>query len=350
VVNTAHGVRSTLEIKLPDADSTVERWTVTVENLTDNARDIKVVPYLEWVLDRPESDRGHTQYGRLFPEMEYAQGGNTLLAWQKKTKTMGFLASDIATEGFHTSRMDFIGRARSLWSSRLLETLAFLDAKDTKPYPTFDPIGSLLLGVRVDAKGSRTVNFLVGYAKDRDSAMGLIQKHLSPKGGTTVADKNETVAKTGPLVGHGEIPPGTPLPYSVYKDGGNTLGGPYAVHPAARTITRSPTTVGHYVMVTNRGLHTTSNGNSQQNPITHGLAGHGDARSAQRSHLPLRYPRAKSGIRPRTIPLNDLDGRYTNVFSALREQPNSKCPRGSGVHRIHCVSCRPSEPTGVYHA
>ena len=44
---------------------------ITFENLSDRARPIKVVPYLEWVLNHPEADRGHTQYNRLFAELEY---------------------------------------------------------------------------------------------------------------------------------------------------------------------------------------------------------------------------------------------------------------------------------------
>ena len=37
------------------------------------ARAIKVVPYLEWVLNSPDADRNHTQYNRLFAEIEYVQ-------------------------------------------------------------------------------------------------------------------------------------------------------------------------------------------------------------------------------------------------------------------------------------
>ena len=72
--NASHGLRTTIEITLPGADDPVELWTITVENLSDTARSIKVVPYLEWVLNRPEADRGHTQYNRLFAEMEYVGG------------------------------------------------------------------------------------------------------------------------------------------------------------------------------------------------------------------------------------------------------------------------------------
>ena len=126
-----------------------ELWTITVENLTDSARSLKVVPYLEWVLNRPEADRGHTQYNRLFAEIEYASGLHAVLAWDKHAKAMGVLASDHAPEGFLSSRIDFIGRARSLWTSRVLETLAFSIPLDTPAHPTLDPIGSLLIGLTI---------------------------------------------------------------------------------------------------------------------------------------------------------------------------------------------------------
>ena len=99
------------------ADDPAELWTITVENPSRPARRIKVVPYLEWVLNRPEADRGHTQYNRLFAEMEYVGGLHAVLAWDKHSKAMGFLASDVTPEGFLTSRIDFIGRARSLWDA-----------------------------------------------------------------------------------------------------------------------------------------------------------------------------------------------------------------------------------------
>jgi len=65
VVNEANGIKTTVEVRLPDPNSSVELWTVTVKNLTDTARQLKVVPYLEWVLGKNLDDRFHTQYARL---------------------------------------------------------------------------------------------------------------------------------------------------------------------------------------------------------------------------------------------------------------------------------------------
>ncbi|MBK8652262.1 MAG: hypothetical protein IPN23_11235 [Elusimicrobia bacterium] len=115
------------------------------------------------------------------PEMEYAASANTLLANQRKTKTWGFIASEAGPEGIHTSRMDFIGRGRSLWSPRLLETLDFLEPRDTAPYPTFDPIGAILVGATLPPRSSQTFKFLVGFARNRDAALDTVKRFLSPQ-------------------------------------------------------------------------------------------------------------------------------------------------------------------------
>jgi cyclic beta-1,2-glucan synthetase len=264
VDGVAQGIRSTLEITLPDPNATAEIWTVTLENRGDSPRQIKAVPYVEWVLDRPESDRGHSQYVRLFPEMEYVSSIHGLVAWQRKTNTVGFLATDMAPEGFHSSRIDFIGRARSLWTPRLLETLDFLGARDTSGYPTFDPIGALCTGVTLGGHEKRTLRYILGFSADREKALEMAQRFLVPTGSAVPGGQQK---KKVPLIGHGEILPGTPQPYATFLNGGDTLRvhTPFTPRPFDHALSNS---VGHYVMVTNRGLQTTSNGNSQQNPIT----------------------------------------------------------------------------------
>src|SRR5262249_55429316 len=62
ITSAAHGIRTTVVITLPGADDPVELWTITVENLAGRPRQVKLVPYLEWVLNLPQADRGHTQY------------------------------------------------------------------------------------------------------------------------------------------------------------------------------------------------------------------------------------------------------------------------------------------------
>jgi cyclic beta-1,2-glucan synthetase len=310
VFNTANGIETSIDIRLPNEDSSSEIWTIGIHNLTDKTRQLKVVPYLEWVLNRALDDRFHTQYARLFPVMEYVSGVNAVMAWHKNTKSMGILASETAPEGFLTSRMDFIGRAQSIWSPRVLKTLDFLDAVDTAPYPTFDPIGSLILGLEVAPKAFGTVRLMIGYATDKKKAIDLINKHLKIQGAKAVSPSR--AIKKSPLIGHGEILPGTPQPYSEFIDNGNKLlvRTPYTPRPYDHTMSNE---LGHSIMVTNRGLHISSNGNSQQNRLTP------DWPDTVTKEIPAEaiylYDSDKNEwYSPTYHPLNDPDAKYESEF------------------------------------
>ena len=124
ITNQSNEIRATVTIRLADdaGEIAAELWEITLENLCDRSRIVNVVPYLEWVLATPAADRGHTQYNRLFPEMSYEPELNAVLAWHRSTKKLGILAADRRPRGFLTSRVDFIGRAGSVWSPGCLET------------------------------------------------------------------------------------------------------------------------------------------------------------------------------------------------------------------------------------
>ncbi|HEY2155727.1 MAG TPA: hypothetical protein VGH33_08855, partial [Isosphaeraceae bacterium] len=74
ILNDHNDLLATVDITLPDDGDAAELWTITLGNRTDASRRLKVVPYLEWVLNRADADRGHTQYNRLFAEVEYVAG------------------------------------------------------------------------------------------------------------------------------------------------------------------------------------------------------------------------------------------------------------------------------------
>ncbi len=259
------GLRASVTIRLAGPGDPAEVWEVAVENPSDSPRRVMVVPYLEWVLNRPDADRGHTQYNRLFAEMEYAAGLHAVLAWDKHGRAMGILASDATPEGFLTSRVDFIGRARNLSDPRALETLAFSAHQDTDAHPTFDPIGSLLLGLDVPARGSARARILIGMVADKSAAIGLISRALAIPGALEVAPARRR--KEYHPIGHGEVPPGTPLPYHDFSEDGRTMTvrTPFTPRPFDHTMSNA---LGHVVAVTNRGLHTSSSVNAQQNRLT----------------------------------------------------------------------------------
>ena len=311
VTNARNGIETAVRITLADNAPAAEQWEIELHNTGDAPRELKVIPYLEWVLNSPGADRGHTQYNRLFPEVEYIADLHAVVARHRDTKKVGLLAADIQPEGFLLSRVDFIGRARSLWAARALQTLRFHAARDTGAAPDFDPAGCLLLGVTLPPGGRRVVRLLIGCANSRPQARGWIRRCLvggaahsatrwpaisergraqqalvlgSPRpeveghpsrlpfpsqvGLPAKADLPRHGNGAAPLpVLHGRRPPGTPPPYVEMLDAGRTMRvlTPYTPRPYDHTMANA---AGHVLCVTNRGLHCSASVNAQQNRLT----------------------------------------------------------------------------------
>jgi cyclic beta-1,2-glucan synthetase len=343
IENENHGLRARVSITLPGGDDPVELWTIHLENLGPQPRHVHVVPYLEWVLNRPDADRGHTQYNRLFAEMHYRADLHAVLAWDRHSKAAGLLAADIPPTGFLASRMDFLGRARSLWTPRVLETLAFAPARDTAAHPTFDPIGSVLLPLEVPPQGTADVRVLMGMVKDRDEAVAAVRRHVVGQVSNLPEHRQIANLPHAPI-GHGEIPPGTPQPYADFSPDGRTLTvhTPFTPRPYDHTMSNA---LGHVTVVTNRGLHTTSSVNSQQNRLTP------DWPDIVTRELPgeafyLYDPDAGEWFAPTYHPLNDAAARHSVDFGV----------DGTATYRMQrdtlatelTVFVPPREPTGVY--
>ena len=342
VTNVNHGVRTTLTITLPDNDDAIELWQLTVENLTDEPRQLKLMPYLEWVLNSPGADRGHTQYNRLFPEMNYDSGCNAVLALHRYTKVTGFLAAETAPDGYLTSRIDFIGRAGSVWTPRVTDTLAFMEPRDSDAFPTFDPIASLLIDIELESNGKGSTKLLMGCADDGEDAGQLIKRHLNP---TTAGARDESPIETKvPVIGHGEIPDQCPQPYYEYRDNGNKLGvlTPFTTRPYDHSMSNA---LGHVLCVTNRGLHTTTNGNSQQNRVTPDWADT-VTREQPGEAIFLYDTDEQKWYSPTWEPLRDVEAQYDVEFGV---DGTATFRMTSGTLSTELTTfVPPDHPTGVY--
>lgn len=335
------GVKATVEISLPGEGDGIELWTITLENATDAERRLKAIPYVEWVLNRSEADRGHTQYSRLFAEIGYVEETHVIIAHDKHSRAMGFLAADATPEGYLDSRVDFIGRARSLWTARALESLAFSPAEDTAPHPTFDPLGAFLMDATIAAGQSITIRLLMGFADDAAHAATLIGKHL---GVSSDKPSRPALHPERGAIGHGEIPPGTPQPYWSFLDNGRTLlvRTPFTPRPFDHTLSNR---LGHVVSVTNRGLHSSSNGNSQQNVLTPNWP------DIVTSEVPgeaiyLYDSHERKWFSPTYHPLNDAKANYQVEFGVDGTATYHMAQASLSTELT--VFVPPDEPLGVY--
>ncbi|HEX7571111.1 MAG TPA: hypothetical protein VF492_11455, partial [Verrucomicrobiae bacterium] len=310
LTQTVNEIQTVVRITLPSDSDAVELWEITVTNHGSRARDLKVVPYLEWVLNSPQADRNHTQYNRLFHEVNYDASLNALIAAHHDTKQIGLLATETPPEGFLRARVDFIGRAGSVWKPRALETLAFQKPCNTGPCPSFDAIGSLLLNVSLAPGATGKLRLLMGYAENRRQAAEWISRHLKVQ--TDPGALAEKSLARQPRIGHGEIPPGTPQPYFEFAEGGNTLRvrTPFTPRPFDHTMANA---LGHVLCVTNRGLHTSASLNAQQNRLTTDWA------DTVTDELPseifyLYDVGERRWLSPTYLPLRDAEAGYETDF------------------------------------
>jgi cyclic beta-1,2-glucan synthetase len=250
------------------------------------------------------ADRNHSQYNRLYPEMSYHTDLNAILALHRYTKVHGILASSVKPEGILSARVDFIGRAGSVWSPRVFQTLGFLPALNMDAYPTFDPIGAML----IDAKAP--LRLMIGCCKDRATAADWIGRHLKPAIDASLSGQTQPVRH--PLIGHGEVLPGTPPDYAEYADNGNTLRvlTPFTPRPFDHTLANG---IGHVMAVTNRGLHTSASGNAQQNRLTTDWA---DVTGSQMpaEAIYLYDEQGKEWFSPTYDPIKDIGAKHEARF------------------------------------
>ncbi|WP_165250338.1 GH36-type glycosyl hydrolase domain-containing protein [Paludisphaera soli] len=330
-----------LSVRIPPGDEPVEEWTLRLLNAEFRDYSFKVVPYLEWVLNKPEADRNHTQYNRLFAEIEYVDALNAVLAYDKHAKAVGFLAVDRKPEAFLSSRMDFLGRGRGLANPRALETLEFMEAKDEASHPTLDPIASLLVNVTAPALDTE-VRFLIGVADDKAQAIALIAKYLDVPGAR--AASTARTRKERHRIGHGEVPPGTPSPYAEFSEDGSKLlvRTPFTPRPFDHTMSN---VLGHVLVVTNRGLHTSASVNAQQNRLTP------DWSDVVTKEVPseafyLFDPATGEWFSPTYHPLNDPEAATESEFG-VDGTAVFRMTKGTIATELTAF-VPPDEPTGVY--
>jgi cyclic beta-1,2-glucan synthetase len=312
-------------------DGRSEIWTVSLSNDGDEPQALEVVPYVEWVINKPEGDRGHTQYNRLFPEVEYRADLNAVFALHRYTKLVGVLAADSAVSGWARARVDFIGRAGSIRDPKP----TYLPPETTSPCPTFDPIGALRLEVTVQPGESREVRILLGAADSREDAEDLLRRtHFLVRPPTTTESISHPIR-------HGAIPEGA-RPYYEFRDDGNTLAilTPYTPRPWDHLMSNA---LGHVMVVTNRGLHCSTSGNSQQNRLTADWA---DTTTRENASEVILFTVDGETYSPTFEPLRDTEAEYEARFS-VDGTATFRMRKGEVSSELICF-VPPDAPCGVY--
>ncbi len=328
-----------LRIALAGKGSPVEEWKITLRNTSRRARKLCLSPYVEWTLNNAGADRSHTQYNRLFPEISYDPALTAVLANHRGTKMCGFLAADRAPDGLHLARVDFIGRAGTLWSPRALRHMDWRPVVASRPCPMFDSIAALCFQVELPAGCELPLRLWIGCAAGREAAAEWITSLCPPPPPESLS---APVTPIAPVIGHGCAPGGE---YTAFTDEGRVLRvlTPFTPRPFDHTMSNS---IGQVTAVTNRGLHASSNGNAQQNRLTPDWPDT-TSRELPGEAIYLHDPADGQWYSPCYEPLRQPDARHEVEFRS----------DGTALFRMtrHAISTEltvfvpPDEPLTVYH-
>jgi len=171
----AHGILCKSTVYLA-ADEPVEIWEFDVINKTGVARDLVLVPYVEWGLGGYTTFSSRLSYLRSYfkPELKAVLSSNSSDE-RPHDRYNAFVATDGDVHAWCGGARDFMGpygnpvRPKSLVDQKMsckeawCETLA----------------GSMMIDLGMEANGSRTVNVLLGSYNTEKEATRLINRTLS---------------------------------------------------------------------------------------------------------------------------------------------------------------------------
>jgi len=176
-------IRSAVTYFVPP-DAPCEIWLLRLENAGDRPRALQITSYFEWLLGAAPD--WHREFHRTFIETEYDPALGALLAtkalwdlpveskthWNRSWPYLGFHSASIQPAGFDSDKRDFLGRHGDLRRPRALQ-----DGRARNRAGRWgDPIGSLMVEVRLAPGEAREIAFTLGAADDRAQAGAIITR------------------------------------------------------------------------------------------------------------------------------------------------------------------------------
>ena len=178
--------------------------------------------------------------------MEYVEPLHAILAWDKHSQAMGFIAADEEPSGFLTARIDFLGRAQSLWSPRATGHWPLARPKIRRPIRRL--IRSPACIGHSPGSEPDFARRLDGHGEKKD-AIDLIARRLSIARAWTLPWAKRAILHP---IKHGEIPAGDLQPYFRFSGDGRvlTIHTPFTPRPFDHTMSNR---LRHIVSVTIAG-------------------------------------------------------------------------------------------------
>ena len=180
-------IKTKYEVMLSSEDN-VEIRKITLKNTSEKKRTLEVTSYLEVTLQSFEGDAVHPSFSNLFISTEYNEEAKALIG-NRRPRSEGavvpYIFHSIVTssniEGdltYETSRLNFIGRNRSLKSPEVMDNDSpLLNTVGT----VLDPIMSLRATINLNPGEEKILYYLTGVSESKESILDLIYKYREMK-------------------------------------------------------------------------------------------------------------------------------------------------------------------------
>lgn len=171
------------EVMLSSEDN-LEFRKLTLKNNAEKKRTLEITSYLEVTLQSFEGDAVHPSFSNLFISTEYDEKTKALIG-NRRPRAEGAithyifhsLVTNNQIEGdltYETSRLNFIGRNRSLKSPEVMDNDAPLQ---NTVGTVLDPIMSIRCRITLNPGEEGTVYYLTGVGESKEEVLDLINKY-----------------------------------------------------------------------------------------------------------------------------------------------------------------------------
>lgn len=161
---------------------------IIINNLSDKARSIEVTSYFEITLTTFSADAVHPAFSNLFVQTEYDKEEKILIASRRSRVKGGevpYIFHKVLVNGvvegevtYETSRINFIGRNRELKNPRVMDNDKVLE---NTVGTVLDPIMSLRVRVRLEAKEKQEIYFVTGIVDSKYEAINISKEKCNIK-------------------------------------------------------------------------------------------------------------------------------------------------------------------------
>lgn len=170
----------------PEDDMELRRTTIT--NRSTFPRTIEITSYAEVVLAPVGQDLTHPAFSNLFVQTEVLHPLDAILCTRRPrsaeeqppwmTHLMRVSGEVEGSISFETSRLNFIGRGRTLDRPEAMASMAPLSNTEGC---VLDPIVAIRRTIRLEAGESARVDIVTGVAETREAAIALTEKYQDPR-------------------------------------------------------------------------------------------------------------------------------------------------------------------------